>query len=300
MTTNRILVLNAIQAHPGLTDGELRNLTGVEPHQQVNQICRSLAAAGLTCRIPGADGRVINLPVGTEGTARVEGPAWSSVAVPSGPLDTQGESRAVVVVPCSARKADGGLLPAASSGPRIVDLLPDSLAEGLVAARKRLARPAGVDESLVLPAWQRYMGTLYRSAGTLHVAHRKALIISGAYGLLLADEPIGTYDRRFCLADWPGGLLEGCLPAAVRHMEADQVIAFCARTTAYGKLLRSVDWRRHGVAASTVCPQTDGRGGAQVLVPRALGEAVFAYLHAELTSEWHSSDGIPLAVETLA
>src|SRR5207244_8799862 len=66
MTTNRILVLNAIQAHPGLTDGELRNLTGVEPHQQVNQICRSLAAAGLTRRIPGADGRVINLPVGTK------------------------------------------------------------------------------------------------------------------------------------------------------------------------------------------------------------------------------------------
>src|SRR5438445_537829 len=170
MTTNRILVLNAIQAHPGLTDGELRNLTGVEPHQQVNQICRSLAAAGLTRRI------------------------------------------------------------------------------------------------------------------------------SGAYGLLLADEPIGTYDRHFSLADWPGGLLEGCLPAAVRHMEADQVIAFCARTTGYGKLLRSVDWRRHGVGARIVCPQTDGRGGAQVLVPRALGEAVFAYLHAELTSKWHSSAGIPLAV----
>ena len=268
-------------------------------HQQVNRICRSLAAAGLIRRIPGADGRIINILVDTQDASHVERPARSSVATPSESPGTPGEGRAVVIVPCSARKAHGGLLPAASSGPRIVDLLPDSLAEGLIAARKRLARRASVDESLVLPAWQRYMGTLYRSAGTLHVPGEKVLIISGAYGLLLPDEPIGTYDRRFSPADWPRGLLEGCLPAAVRHMDAHQVIAFCARTTSYGKLLRRVDWRRHGVGARIVSPQTDGRGGAQVLVPRALGEALSAYLHAELTPQWRSSDGTPLAVETL-
>ena len=56
-TTNRDLVLALIRAEPGLTDTEIRKRTGIEPHQQVNQICRSLAAAGLSKRVSGPHGR---------------------------------------------------------------------------------------------------------------------------------------------------------------------------------------------------------------------------------------------------
>lgn len=34
--TNAERILAEIRAHPGLTDGELRVRTGIEPHQQVN------------------------------------------------------------------------------------------------------------------------------------------------------------------------------------------------------------------------------------------------------------------------
>lgn len=49
--SNRQRVFTLIRAEPGLTDSEIRHRTGIEPHQQVNQICRSLASTGLIRRV---------------------------------------------------------------------------------------------------------------------------------------------------------------------------------------------------------------------------------------------------------
>ena len=61
--TNRERVLALIQSNPkGLTDSEIRDLTGIRPHQQVNQICRALEQIGDIKRVDGSKGYIINIP----------------------------------------------------------------------------------------------------------------------------------------------------------------------------------------------------------------------------------------------
>ena len=60
---NQEQILALIQANPeGLTDAEIRERTGIRPHQQVNQICRALEQIGHTRRFDGPKGRIINVP----------------------------------------------------------------------------------------------------------------------------------------------------------------------------------------------------------------------------------------------
>ena len=61
--TNQERILALIQSNSeGLTDAEIRKHTGIQPHQQVNQICRALEQIGHTKRINGLEGRIINVP----------------------------------------------------------------------------------------------------------------------------------------------------------------------------------------------------------------------------------------------
>ena len=61
--TNQERILALIQANPeGLTDAEIRERTGIQPHQQVNQICRALEQIGHTKRVDGPPGRIMNVP----------------------------------------------------------------------------------------------------------------------------------------------------------------------------------------------------------------------------------------------
>jgi hypothetical protein len=182
-------------------------------------------------------------------------------------------------------------------------LLPSSLADRLILARRMMSVAAAVDESLLLPAWQRYEGTFYQTVGDgvrLAIAEgMTVLIISGGYGLVLGQEPIGFYERPLSLTDWPRGLLAECLEAVTAAVDASRLLAFCARTTAYAQLVREVPWEATGVDVRVVTPELFGRGGAQLLVPRALGEALRAALADELTSPWRSGDDIEVTLERL-
>jgi hypothetical protein len=209
----------ALQDNGPLTDAELRQETGVEPHQQVNQICRRLAAEGRLRRVPGDEGQLVNILVDAPIPAkrpRLAGPdlfvenVQTAQETPRAGRPCMPADKSLFIIPCSGTKAHGEVAgPAVSSG--LLDLLPADMAERLTHARRRLARAAGVDESEVLPAWRRYTGTLYQTAHDalkVAVAHKQGLlIVSGGYGLVLAQDPIGWYDRRFSLRDWPRGLL---------------------------------------------------------------------------------------------
>lgn len=161
--TNRERVLALIRNHPGLTDSEIRQRTGISPHQQVNQICRTLAAAGLTRRITGPHGRIINVPIGSD-TAGLQ-PAPNSPTLsrpigretprPSNPRQPTTTLRTVLqpgttmlVIPCSGSKQPGS---GARGGTAILDVLPRPIAGELADLRRRNAVAAGIDDPRFAP-----------------------------------------------------------------------------------------------------------------------------------------------------
>ena len=311
--TNTDRIMSALDRHGPLTDAELRKLTGVEPHQQVNQICRRLAAEGRILRAQSIGGGIVNQLVSghtTDGTTRTPAapsppPTRKRIAASATMLTTASAqvdtARCLFVIPCSGRKAGGGRI--RLDGPSVIDMLPAALASRLAIARAALAPTAHVDESRLLPAEVRYTGNLYATAGSaiqrLVAGQPPVVIISGGYGLVAVHEPIGSYDRRFALSDWPRGLLEDCLVAIAAGSGVERIVAFCSRTTSYAQLVRGVRWGEHGLQASLITPIMAGRGGAQVLVPRATGEALIAAFDGHLESPSLSTDGVEIRVEAL-
>jgi hypothetical protein len=308
--TNADRVIAALQEHGPLSDSELVRITGIRPHQQINQLCHRLETHGMLRRVQHVGGPIVNVLVagGDPPHAAATPPLTrrSEYQRPEPPSLASSRSpvvadRAVLVLPCSARKQRGGSRDL--RGATVLDLLPLNLADQLAQARQRLRLAAAVDDSLLLPAWKRYDGTFYQAAGdsigSAIASGVTILIISGGYGLVLGQEPIGFYERRLSLADWPRGMLADCLEAVVASVDASRVLAFCARSTAYAQLVREVPWSAKGVDGRLVSPELLGRGGAQVLVPRALGESFRAAAAEELTSPWRSGDGVAVMAERL-
>jgi hypothetical protein len=161
---------------------------------------------------------------------------------------------------------------------------------------------AKVDQTTLMPAYRRYTGQLYKHGSAAIEAalaeERRVLIVSGGYGLILANEPIGWYEKRFALSDWPCGLLEGCILDYVRHEGITSVNAFMSRTTDYAELIRRIRWTEAGLAATLVSPVAHG-GGAMAKVPRAQGQAIAALINKGLDPTWQSSDRLSLETEHL-
>jgi MarR family len=309
--TGRILA--ALRAEPGLSDGELRQRTQVEPHQKVNQICRRLEQEGYLRRIDRADRRIgnyltKNVPLDVRDA---KSPSFSCTASPpslapaqpaiSIPAPTGRDT--LIVLPCSGRKElkeKGGT---SASGRCVLDLLSPTLRDRLVRARHDVGAEAALDETRLLPAWHRYVGTLYKAANKRLKAAVDAgvpiLIVSGGYGLVLAEESIGWYNRPFSRNDWPTQLLEECLLSATEALRVQKVVAFCARTTNYAKLVRRTRWAKDGIDAWLASPDMPGGGDARRLVPRACGEAMGAFLDGELYDRWVSTGGVPVLVKHL-
>jgi hypothetical protein len=216
-------------------------------------------------------------PPGSAGASGLSAAAWPSVprrivtsadALPPAALRDVDPRSALLVVTCSSGKARGGQVLGAGSE---VSLWPEALS----AARARVLASAQADMNAMMPAWRRYTGTFYRYARPALVDAATTghlVIISGGYGVVSAEEPIGWYDKQLRLSDWPPGLLESSLISAARHASTQTVVAFAAATTQYAKLLRHVPWRDAGITAYLVTV-AGVSGGALAEVPRRLGEA---------------------------
>jgi len=299
--TNRERVLELILRQPGLTDEQIRRKTGIESHQQVNQICRNLAAQGVVIRRPGQEGLIVNLPIDP---ARSEEPVSAAprVVISASWMPRQAEgsilrfdpSSTLIVLPCSGRKVR---LYGGSSGRAVLDLLPESLAAELRAARQANMAAVHLDESVLGPALDVYDGTMYQigrdSIRSLMVSGATVAIISGGYGVVLASESIGVYDQIFRASLWPHGLVGRCLAELARARRIREVVGLMAATTGYAKAFCSAPWGPTRAVLATPEPVR----GAMVKAPRALGEAleVLAASHA-LLSDWRSSDGLSMEV----
>ena len=312
--TNRERVLVLIRSEPaGLTDSEIRERTGIQPHQQVNQICRSFAQAGLIERCAGPQGRLVNFPAGSlpeySRPGRCRAPRAGSgkhshervCLAAAGKIPRLSVSTTLFVLPCSGAKRRGGRRTTAR-GTSVLHSLPRGLAAELRARRSENAPQAKLHESALLPAAERYTGTLYREASdALDVLARAGaglLIISGGYGVVRPAEPIGWYDQEFQNAMWPNGVVARCLAAYADATGAAAVIALLSATTQSGREFRSARWPDRVEHVLHVCPEP--MAGAMVKAPRAQGEAlkVFSRDHA-LHPGWTSSDGLGMRITRL-
>ncbi len=319
--TNAEKILALLLKSPGLDDDELSSHTNIHPRQQVYQICKRLESNGQLTRIRGPRGKLVNYlanttPQHTKSVAEVEAvhrqsnnsfihkTTKASVgkhAFNSNALDTINSldmRKTLVMIPCSGKKTVGSKNK--SGGPSILDSLSNSLKGQLKLARSKVAKKSHLDESTLLPAWARYDGTLYKIArSALEVAvnnGRNIVIISGGYGLLLVNEPIGHYDQVFKHSNWPKGLLESVLLNHIRTNSIENVVAIVSSSTAYRTLLDRVNWPESSLKnVFLVTPQSSA--GAMVKAPRAQGEAMSALLNGALSSAFLSSDGLRMEVQ---
>jgi hypothetical protein len=256
LTDPRIVTADAVPRDEGL--GQIRGVCADEPGRP------ALDTLGL----PGSPG--------TPGSSAADRPPDPGQAVFPAVLRDVDPRGALVVVACSAGKARGGWAPGRASA---LGLWPEALLE----ARARVLANAEADLSAVLPAWRRYTGTFYQNAGRAladAAATGHLVVISGGYGVVGAEEPIGWYDKQLRLSDWPSGLLESSLISAARHAGAQTVVAFVAATTQYAKLLRRASWREAGITAYLVTV-AGVSGGAMAKVPQRLGEAFGVFWNAQ-------------------
>ena len=167
-------------------------------------------------------------------------------------------------MPCTRKKtAPSGCV---ASGPRTASCLPSALAERLNRARAANRERARINEQTLVPAWQRYDGSFYQSArDALARAVEKQLhllILSGGYGVLLASEPIGSYNAPLNRCWWPEDVLEDVLAGYARHHRLKRLRAFIPAKNgywSYREIVERVDWRKAGVDDNVIFTPGDGR-----------------------------------------
>ena len=327
---NKERIIELLSGQPGLDDDEISELTDIKPRQQVNQICRGLVKLGKLKRFHGPKGKIVNQLVNTNPlkvtstaakTADFEAlPRWKSELTATSQNASHLEEDSIatlepkhlrdtlLIISCCKKK-----LPfpdVRETGPQIVHHLTTELAERLCLAREKVRECAHIDEKTLVPAWRRYDGYLYRAKGareTLCQAVEQGLhvlILSGGYGVLLADEPIGIYEARLNVGWWPEDLLEEVIASYARLHQLKYMRAFVSKLTrpksaSYRLLVERVNWRAAGVDdAVLLIPECVG-GGAQRKVPIAQGEAMAALVKGELNEGWRSSDGLALICKRL-
>lgn len=295
---NRERVLEFIQSESGVTDREIRERTGIQPHQQVNQICRRLAAAGLITREPGPDGLIRNYVA--SGSAPEHPPSSAEqrlVVSESAYIPDLSLGRTMFVIPCSSEKRRRG---SDGYGGSILRALSTSLADELAAARQRNAAKVRLDGTLRM-AIDRYSGTLYKTSGSafqlLQEHGARIAIISGGYGLVLPEEPIAWYDCKFRARMWPNRLVERCLSSYAEASAVRTVVGILSASTNYAAVFRRTGWP-DDVDAFLLSPES--APGAMVKAPRAQGEALAEIAATgSLGAEWRSSDGLKMEVTRL-
>jgi hypothetical protein len=289
-----------LSGKPDLDDDIIANELSITPRQTVNLMCRRLAAQGVLVRARGAGGKIVNrladgnsaaaapfVPTRRPERAVRVAPSAGKAGVTLCPDDL---AKTLIVVPCSKSKRRDALQREGAA--KLADSLPQALAGELRGARQEVARRIDIDETTLVPAVERYSGWLYQDGGrdglrALMEAGAHVIVISGGYGAILGAEPIGMYERKLRLSDWPGRLLERMLVAYALGKGIRSVRAFAARTSPYATVLSRVAWSDAEIEdALLLMPEAGGASGTS---PASIGQALAALARNELTADWVSS-----------
>lgn len=208
-------------------------------------------------------------------------------------------SETMIVLPCSGRKS---LSASSSQGISIVDHLPSAVAHDLITQRARNAGPACLDQSTLARAIDRYDGTLYKIARTaidkLIAEGAHVMVLSGGYGIVLANESIGMYEAKFQGSMWPHGVVERCLAEYASQTGITTAIGILSGTTGYARVFRRTRWPSTLSSALLVTPQRST--GAMVKAPKAQGELLVSLaLEGKIDERWRSSDGLAIEVSQI-
>ena len=134
-------------------------------------------------------------------------------------------------------------------------------------ARARNRSRAAIDESVTIPAWRRYRGTLYESAGRAladAVGDWHILILSGGYGLVLAREPIGWYEAILKPSWWPGRILDRALVAYAQRNGLTRVRAFVASSSPYRRIVDRAPWAQADIRDVLLIMPKTSRGALEL------------------------------------
>ena len=214
-----------------------------------------------------------------------------------GALIPDNPAKTMLIIPCSSVKRD--CADPGAAGATITQNLPTDLAAELIEARSRAKTLAPFDERKLIPAWQRYDGALYaagrQALADLMAAGNHVIILSGGYGAVLAEEPIGQYGAHLNPAWWPNRLIDRVLLAYAQRHGIVSVRAFVAATGPYVSILKRIKWRDAGIDdALLFTPQVEL--GAMRRSPATQGEALVALRNGILSPTWRSSYGLALDV----
>jgi len=207
--------------------------------------------------------------------------------------------KTLVIVPCSKAKQD--TFGFCDRGPSFTNDLPIELARDLQGARRIAAAKTQVDETTLVPAWQRYDGALYKYSGReairelMHVGAR-VVVLSGGYGLILAAEPIGMYEGALVPDWWPGAVLQRCLIAYAKKHKIASVRAFASATSPYRAVLERINWKSASVDDAILLTPQVVRGGV-LKSPATIGEALMAMADGTLSTGWQSSYGLRIELQ---
>ncbi len=297
---SRIMALLADS--PGLNDDEIASALSIEPRQTVNQVCRRLAARGVLERTRGSAGKIINLLVTAPAAPErhpvpARAPARSTAQGTGMVLTPDRFETTLLVIPCSKAKVRNDT--ATERGASLIDALAPPLATELRGTRKNVAQRISIDESTLMPAWRRYDGALYRSSqgalGELLQQGTHIIILSGGYGAVLAEEPIGLYDAVLKPAWWPNGILPRILISYAASHGISSVRAFASATSPYFRVLTATRWHEAGITDAFLLAPEAAPGGTRKS-PASLGEALIAFRNRNLRVGWKSSYGLDLDI----
>ena len=303
-------IINLIRESPGLNDDEISRLTGITPRQQVNQICRRLENIGVIRRTKGPLGKYVNILENTSDPILAKDKHVPIKLRTRSAKDTDETSSSIcpnelentlIIIPCSGRKNKN--CGAHKSNSSFKDALPGDLRSALSHVQLARRNKINLDDSELAPAWIRYGGYFYQSAGAaLEVCVSKNLhivILSGGYGAILANEMIGNYEARLKLTEWPPGLLQDSLQAYAKEQKLKYMRAFVSQNSDYRKVVQTTDWAAAGIDdALEIVPLIVG-GGGMVKAPRAQGEAFIALTNKTLHAAWQASDGTGIQISRL-